>query len=309
MSQFDSTSTAAEVAEGLDLAGLRTVITGGSSGLGAETARVLAAARADVTLAVRDMQAGRAAAATMTGTVTVAPLDLADEASARAFAEAWDGPLHLLINNAGIMAVTDLERTKAGRELQFGTNHIGHFVLATGLHDALARGAQETDGARIVSLSSRGHLVAAVDLDDPDFERRPYHPFAAYGQSKTANVLFAVEAARRWADDGITANALMPGNIADTSLARHMDMEQVSAFIASGELALPPQKTVEQGAATSVLLAASPTVQGITGRYFEDCAEAETVYERAGSAAGVAPYALDPDNAARLWSVSEAFLR
>lgn len=302
MSQFDSTSTAAEVAEGLDLAGLRTVITGGSSGLGAETARVLAAARADVTLAVRDMQAGRAAAATMTGTVTVAPLDLADEASARAFAEAWDGPLHLLINNAGIMAVTDLERTKAGRELQFGTNHIGHFVLATGLHDALARGAQETDGARIVSLSSRGHLVAAVDLDDPDFERRPYHPFAAYGQSKTANVLFAVEAARRWADDGITANAVHPGAIGETNLYRYFPDARGAAGVDGG-------KTVAQGAATTVYAAVSPATKRTTGRYFEDCHEAAVlgpdVENLLGQPGGAAWYALDADNAARLWELSE----
>jgi hypothetical protein len=135
-------------------------------------------------------------------------------------------------------------------------------------------------------VSSIGHLFSPVVFDDLDYRFRPYDPWTSYGQSKTAN-------------------ALMPGNIADTSLARHMDMDQVAAFIASGELALPPQKSVEQGAATSVLLAASPTVEGVTGRYFEDCAPSEPVTERAGAVAGVAPYALDRENAARLWTVSE----
>lgn len=232
-------------------------------------------------------------------------LDLADRSTVAAFVADWTGPLHILVNNAGVMAPPQLIRTPDGRELQFSVNHLGHFALAVGPHPALAA----ADGARIVSVASIGHLFSPVVFDDLDYRFRPYDPWTSYGQSKTANVLFAVGAAERWADDGITANALMPGNIADTSLARHMDMQQVADFIASGELALPPQKTVEQGAATSVLLAASPSVQGITGRYFEDCAQSEPVAERAGAVAGVAPYALDPENAARLWSVSEALVR
>jgi NAD(P)-dependent dehydrogenase (short-subunit alcohol dehydrogenase family) len=239
------------------------------------------------------------------GQLAVRRRDLADRSTVAAFVAAWQGPLHILVGNAGVMALPELTRTPDGRETQFAVNHLGHFALATGLHRALAA----AEGARIVSVSSIGHLFSPVVLDDLDYRFRPYDPWTSYGQSKTANILFAVGAAQRWADDGITANALMPGNIADTSLARHMDMQQVADFIASGAIALPPQKTVQQGAATSVLLAASPTVQGVTGRYFEDCAQAEPVTERTGAVAGVARYALDQDNATRLWTVSETLVR
>ena len=309
---FSADTTAAEVIDGVDLHGRRAVVTGASSGIGVETARALAAAGADVTLAVRNTDAGAQVAERLakelppgSGQLTVGRLDLADRSTIAAFVAAWQGPLHILVNNAGVMATPELTRTPEGREWQFGVNHLGHFALTTGLHPALAA----ANGARVVSVSSIGHLFSPVVFDDLDYRFRPYDPWTSYGQSKTANALFAVGAAERWAGDGITANALMPGNIADTSLARHMDMDQVAAFIASGELALPPQKSVEQGAATSVLLAASPTVQGVTGRYFEDCAESEPVTERAGAVAGVAPYALDRDNAARLWTVSEDLVR
>ncbi|MFD0068203.1 SDR family NAD(P)-dependent oxidoreductase [Streptomyces sp. NPDC056690] len=309
---FGATATAAEVTDGVDLHGRRAVVTGASSGIGVETVRALASAGADVTLAVRDTEAGVKVAARLeselphgAGKLNVGRLDLADRSTIAEFVAAWQGPLDILVNNAGVMAPPQLVRTPDGRELQFAVNHLGHFALAVGLHPALAA----ADGARVVAVSSIGHLFSPVVFDDLDYRYRPYDPWTSYGQSKTANVLFAVGAAERWADDGITANALMPGNVADTSLARHMDMQQVADFIASGELALPPGKTVEQGAATSVLLAASPTVEGITGRYYEDCAEAEPVTDRAGAVAGVAPYALDPDNAARLWATSEAFIR
>ena len=309
---FSADTTAAEVIDGVDLHGRRAVVTGASSGIGVETARALAAAGADVTLAVRNTDAGAQVAERLakelppeSGQLTVGRLDLADRATIAAFVAAWQGPLHILVNNAGVMATPELTRTPEGREWQFGVNHLGHFTLTTGLHPALSA----ANGARVVSVSSIGHLFSPVVFDDLDYRFRPYDPWTSYGQSKTANALFAVGAAERWAGDGITANALMPGNIADTSLARHMDMDQVTAFIASGELALPPQKSVEQGAATSVLLAASPTVQGVTGAYFEDCARSEPVTERAGAVAGVAPYALDRDNAARLWTVSEDLVR
>ncbi|WP_328535067.1 SDR family NAD(P)-dependent oxidoreductase [Streptomyces sp. NBC_00344] len=309
---FGPSTTAAEVIDGVDLHGRRAVVTGASSGIGVETVRVLAAAGADVTLAVRDTASGARVAARLeeelpseAGKLTVRRLDLADRSTAAEFVAAWHGPLHILVNNAGVMATPQLTRTPDGQEWQFAVNHLGHFALATGLRPALAA----AKGARVVSVSSLGHLFSPVVFDDLAYRFRPYDPWTSYGQSKTANALFAVGAAERWADDGVTANAVMPGNIADTSLARHIDMEQVAAFIASGELALPPGKTVEQGAATSVLLAASPTAEGITGRYFEDCAQAELVAERAGAPAGVAPYALDRDNAARLWAVSEALVR
>jgi NAD(P)-dependent dehydrogenase (short-subunit alcohol dehydrogenase family) len=309
---FGATTTAAEVIDGVDLHGRRAVVTGASSGIGVETARALAAAGADVTLAVRDTDAGTRVAARLeselpsdAGRLSVNRLDLADRSTVAAFAAAWQGPLHILVDNAGVMAPRELTHTPDGRELQFAVNHLGHFALATALHPALAA----AQGARIVSVASIGHLFSPVIFDDLDYRFRPYDPWTSYGQSKTANILFAVAAAERWANDGITANALMPGNVADTSLARHIDMQQVTDLITSGALALPPQKTVQQGAATSVLLAASPTVNGITGHYFEDCAQAHPVTERSGAVAGAAPYALDRDNANRLWSISEAFIR
>jgi NAD(P)-dependent dehydrogenase (short-subunit alcohol dehydrogenase family) len=309
---FGAQTTAAEVIEGVDLHGRRAVVTGASSGIGVETARALAAAGAQVTLAVRDTDAGTQVAARLAaqlpptaGALTVTRLDLADRSTVAAFAVGWSGPLHILVANAGVMALPQLTRTPDGREAQFAVNHLGHFVLATGLHRALAAAG----GARVVSVSSIGHLFSPVVFDDLDYRFRPYDPWTSYGQSKTANILFAVGAAQRWATDGITANALMPGNVGETSLARHLDPQQLTRFAQDTGLALPPPKTVAQGAATSVLLAASPTVEGITGRYFEDCAPAAVVTERAEALAGVAPYALDPDNATRLWAVSEQLVR
>jgi NAD(P)-dependent dehydrogenase (short-subunit alcohol dehydrogenase family) len=290
-------TTAAEVVEGLDLSGKRMIVTGAASGIGVETARALAGAGAQVTLAVRDTGAGERTAADLEGDVRVARLDLADPASVRAFADAWEGPLDVLVNNAGVMAIQELQRTPQGWEMQFATNHLGHFALALGLRDALAAAGD----ARIVSVSSAAHLRSPVVWDDIHFRFRDYDPWLAYGQAKTANVLFAVEATRRWADDGITANALMPGGIA-TGLQRHLDPGYMQRARASAHL---PIKTTEQGAATSVLLAASPDLAGMGGRYYEDCHEAEVVERREGyAAAGVAPYALDPANAERLWEES-----
>jgi NAD(P)-dependent dehydrogenase (short-subunit alcohol dehydrogenase family) len=300
---FGAQSSAAEVIAGIDLSGKRAIVTGGSSGIGVETARVLAGADAEVTLAVRDTGAGDRTAARITATtgnaVHVGRLDLADQASVAAFAANWSGPLHLLINNAGVMALPDLQLTPEGWEMQFATNHLGHFALALGLHDALAAAGH----ARIVSLSSRGHLRSPVIFDDLNFTSRPYDPFLAYGQSKTANVLFAVEATRRWTGEGITANAVHPGAIDATNLSRHMDPEALAGLRASGMFTY---KTIEQGAATSVLVATSPLLEGIGGRYFEDCNEAAVLDPGAldTSGFGVAPYALDPAAAARLWQVS-----
>jgi len=300
---FTHDSTAAEVVAGVDLTGRRAVVTGGASGIGVETARALAAAGAEVTLAVRNTAAGERVAAQIiesTGNnhVFVAPIELADRASVRAFADTWDGPLHILVNNAGVMA-EPLTRTPEGWEHQFATNHLGHFGLALGLHGALAAAGD----ARIVSVSSSAHLRSDVHFDDIHFENRPYDEWAAYGQSKTANVLFAVEAAKRWASDGIVANALMPGGIR-TALQRHvendLDPELQKRF---DEFAW---KTTEQGASTSVLLAASPLVAGVTGKYFEDNNEALPHVD--GQEGGVAEYALDPESATRLWDLSEQLL-
>ena len=300
---FGFESTAADVIAGVDLGGRRAIVTGGASGIGVETARALAGAGAEVTLAVRNVEAGAAVAAAIGGDrVRVAPLDLADLASVAAFAVAWDGPLDLLVNNAGVMALPDLQLSAGGWELQLATNHLGHFALALGLHDALAAADGES---RIVSLSSRGHLRSPVVFDDLHFARRAYDRWLAYGQSKTANILFAVEATRRWAGDGILANAVHPGAIAATNLSRHMDPAELEALRTSGGYTY---KTIEQGAATSVLVATSPLLDGVGGRYFEDCHESAVLEgdDLSGASEGVAAYALDPANAARLWEVSLA---
>lgn len=304
---FGAQSTAEEVIAGIDLSGQRAIVTGGSSGIGIETARALAGAGASVMLAVRDTSAGDRTAARITAStgnseVHVGQLDLADQASVAAFTAAWSGPLHLLINNAGVMALPRLQLTPEGWEMQFATNHLGHFALALGLHDALAAAGE----ARIVSLSSRGHLRSPMIFDDLNFASRPYDPWLAYGQSKTANILFAVEANRRWKGDGITANAVHPGAI-DTNLSRHMDPDALAALVSSGTFTY---KTPEQGAATSVLVATSPQIKGAGGRYFEDCNEAAVLDPGAPATTrhGVAAYAVDPEAAAQLWQVSASML-
>jgi NAD(P)-dependent dehydrogenase (short-subunit alcohol dehydrogenase family) len=302
---FGFSSTAAEVIADVDLAGKCAVVTGASSGIGVETARALASAGAAVTLAVRNTEAGERVAAevraeTGNDAVTVGALELSDLGSVATFTHAWHGPLDILVNNAGVMAIQALTLSSSGHEMQFATNHLGHFALAVGLHDALV----EAGGARIVSVSSGGHLRSPVVFDDIDYAFRDYDPFGAYGQSKTANVLFAVEATRRWAADGIFANALMPGGIA-TPLQRHLPAHYADDALAAFRAAGTDFKTVQQGAATSVLLAASPLLEGVGGRYFEDCNEAVRVDRRGGAGrGGVAPYALDPANAERLWELS-----
>ncbi|MFD8791231.1 SDR family NAD(P)-dependent oxidoreductase [Streptomyces vinaceus] len=294
---YGFSSTATDVAQGIDLTGRRALVTGASSGLGAETARVLAGTGASVTLAVRDTAAGERVAkeiadATGNRDLHVAPLDLADPRSIAAFTAAWRGPLHVLVNNAGVMACPE-RYTAQGWEWQFATNHLGHFALATGLHAALA-----SDGpARVVAVSSSGHQLSPIVWDDVHFAFRPYDPWLAYGQSKTANVLFAVEATRRWADDGITANAVMPGAVF-TNLQRHTQGGR-----GSGSVPAELIKTVGQGAATAVLAATSPLLEGVGGRYFADCNEAEVLDHRGAPLQGVARYALDPAGARRLWEL------
>jgi NAD(P)-dependent dehydrogenase (short-subunit alcohol dehydrogenase family) len=296
---FGFESTAAEAIGGVDLTGRQAIVTGGASGIGVETARVLAAAGAEVTIPARDLAAGKRVAeqilASTGAKVHVAHLDLADQGSIRRFVADWTGPLHILVANAGVMACP-LTRTNDGWELQFATNHLGHFTLITGLHDALAAAGS----ARVAVVSSVGHLRSDIHYDDLHFERRDYEPFQAYGQSKTANILFAVEADRRWREDGIRVNALHPGAIR-TNLARHVDMAELERLRA--EVNTPFRwKSVEQGAATQVLVATSPLVEGIGGEYFEDCAIA--VPQVPGVYGGVAAYAKDPANAARLWALS-----
>lgn len=292
---FDATTTAAEIVAGVNLSGKRAIVTGASSGIGIETARALVQAGADVTLAVRDVEAGaRVARDIGTDRVHVAELDLSQQSSIATFASAWRGRLDILVENAGIMASPE-KRTAEGWEMQFATNHLGHFALALGLHAAL----KEAGHARVVVVSSVGHINGDIQFDDPNFERHPYDPWKAYSQSKTANILFAVEAAKRWKADGIAVNALNPGRIGETNLSRFMDAPPAAFDPKSTDVSY---KNVQQGAATSVLLAASPLVEGVTGAYFEDCVPA--VPHKPGVRRGVASYAIDPERAERLWAMS-----
>ena len=292
---FGFSSTAADVTEGIDMSGKRVVVTGGASGIGIETVRALAAIGAEVTLAVRNPVAAREVArsimeATGNTHVAVSRLDLTDRQTIRDFASSWQGRLDVLVNNAGILALPGLQRTPEGWEMQPATNYLGHFALPLGRHAALAAARD----ARIVSVSSSGHLFSPVIFDDPHFHFTPYDPIVAYGQSKSASTLLAVGVTNRWAADGITANAVMPGAIA-TNLQRH-----------TGGLRTPLErrKSPEQGASTTLLAATSPLLKGIGGRYLEDNNEAATVTHRGPELTGVAPYALDAVNADRLWDLS-----
>lgn len=306
-------TTASEIVEGVDLSGRRMIITGGASGIGMEAAQTLARAGAEITLAVRDLAAGSAAADQINRDgartpVQVAHLDLEDQTSIARFAEAWNGPLHVLVNNAGVMAIPERETTPEGWEKQFAVNHLGHAALMLRLHPALA----QAEGARVVAVSSSAHLRSPVHFDDLHFERRAYDPISAYAQAKTAVVLFAVAAAHHWAPDDITVNALHPGVIR-TPLQRHYTTEALQAIGANDETGAPievPQgwKTRQQGASTTVLLAASPTVAGITGRYFEDNHEAEPAENPMEAMSGIADYAVDHEIAERVWTVTRKLL-
>jgi NAD(P)-dependent dehydrogenase (short-subunit alcohol dehydrogenase family) len=308
---FGATSTADEVVAGHDLHGLRAVVTGAASGLGVETVRARARAGAEVTLAVRDTDAGARVAAGLRDDVPdarlrVGALDLADLASVAAFATAWDGPLHLLVDNAGVMA-TPLRRTPEGREWQFAVNHLGHHALAGRLHDALVAGAAERDGARVVALSSAAHMYAPVDLDDVDARRGAYDPMIAYGRSKTATVLFAVEATRRWAGEGVVANAVNPGGIR-TGLQRHFTPELAARMAGHAQDGTFVYKTPQQGAATTLVAAVDPAFAHTGGHYLDDGQESVTVdddTEPTDAPHGVKRWALDPEVAARLWALSD----
>lgn len=306
---FPPTATAEEVVAGIDLTGRRMIITGGASGLGLEAARTLARAGADITLAVRNLDAGNTAAEEVTragahSKVHVRQLDLEDQASIARFAEEWDGPLHVLINNAGIMALPEREVTKDGWEKQFAVNHLGHAALTLRLHDALTAAKD----ARVVAVSSAAHLRSPVHFDDLHFEHRRYDPISAYAQAKTAVVLFTVAAAHHWAGDGITANALHPGVIR-TPLQRHYTTEELQAMGADDQngnpIAIPTGwKSRQEGASTTVLLAASPSIAGITGKYFEDNRIAKRASNPDEAQSGIADHATDPELAEQLWATT-----
>ncbi|MGI4813869.1 MAG: oxidoreductase [Janthinobacterium lividum] len=306
-SGFGSRTTAQEALAGQDLSGKIAIVTGGYSGLGLETTRVLAEAGATVIVPARRLDHARSVLKNIPRT-EVASLDLLDPVSIDAFARnfiASKRPLHILVNSAGIMA-TPLQRDARGYESQFAANHLGHFQLVAGLWPAL----REASGARVVSVSSRGHRIDGVHFDDPHFERREYHKWKAYGQSKSANVLFAVTLDARGQAHGVRAFALHPGNI-PTDLSRHLSDEEMRAAGFRDEHGNIPAdkvhlyKTVEQGAATSVWCATSKQLDGMGGVYCEDVDIAEAVAADAKQDPGVRPWAIDPALGERLWGLSE----
>ena len=284
---FHARSTAAEVLDGVDLTGRRMIVTGGASGIGAAAVQALRAAGAEVTVATRHPAGDEKR------------LDLADLASVRKFVADWSGPLHAVVANAGIMAVPTRQTTANGWELHLATNFLGHFALITGLRESL----RATPDARVVTVSSGAQQGSPVHFDDPHFERRPYDRWAAYAQSKTADVLLAIGVSRKY---GITANSLEPGMV-HTGLQKHLavdDMRAFDAMDADGNLLHPDTfRTADQGASTLVLLAASPLLDGVTGRFFgEDNQEAPVARD---GQRGVAPWSIDPAAADRLWDLAE----
>jgi NAD(P)-dependent dehydrogenase (short-subunit alcohol dehydrogenase family) len=301
---FGAQSTTDEVLAGVDLTGKRALVTGVSAGLGVETARALAAHGAQVVGAARDLEKARGATAGIP--LELIELDLASFASVRAAADKLlaDGrPFDLVIANAGVMA-TPFGKTVDGFETQFGTNHLGHFLFVNRIASLIR------PGGRLVNLSSSGHRFSDVDLEDPNFETTPYAEFVAYGRSKTANILFAVEFDRRHKGRGVRAVAVHPGGI-QTELARYMKPEALQALIdqanASGGGAGFTWKTISQGAATSVWAAAVADADEVGGLFCEDCHVAEPA-EGLDLRSGVRAYALDPERAKALWAKSEGWV-
>jgi NAD(P)-dependent dehydrogenase (short-subunit alcohol dehydrogenase family) len=308
---FGATSTTEEVLEGVNLRGKRVLVTGVSAGLGVETARALAAHGAEVVGAARDLTKAKAAtggvrAAKNGGGFELVELDLASLDNVRVCADALvdaGKPFDLVIANAGVMA-SPYGKTADGFETQFGTNHLGHFVLVNRIASLMK------PGSRLVNVSSAGHRYSDVDLEDPNFERTPYDPWAAYGRSKTANILFAVEFDRRHKAEGVRATALHPGGI-QTELSRHIGEEGINQLVArinaATRAAGEPDfkfKTIPQGAATTVWAGAVAAADEVGGRYCEDCHVAE-IEPDATKRAGVKPYALNPETARALWAKSE----
>ena len=316
---FGERTTALEVVEGHDLTEKEVIVTGANSGIGVETARALAKAGARVVIAARDLKKANEVKddiikTTGNNNVEVEELELGSLKSVDKFVErylATKKPLHILINNAGIMN-TPQGVTEDGFELQFGVNHVGHFALTVGLLPAL----KAAKNSRVVMVSSLAHIWGDIDFDDIHFKIRPYHGFASYGQSKTANALMAVELTRRFKADGIYSNALMPGAIA-TGLQRHMLKEELEnlGWVESN----PKFKTIEQGASTTVWAAVAPELERKGGLYLEHCQIApiipdeevkiakETNFQN-GFPFGYLAYAVDPENAKKLWTVTEEMI-
>src|SRR6202008_2610744 len=314
---WGATSTSDEVLSGIDLHGKRVLVTGVSAGIGVETARALAAHGAHVTGAARDLEKAAAATAQVRkeatsngGTFELVALDLADLKSVRRCADALlakGEPFDVVIANAGVMA-TPFLHTADGFEMQFGINHLGHFVLVNRIAPLFRK------GGRLINLTSAGHRFSNVDLEDPNFVKAPYEPFVAYGRSKTANILFAVAFDRRHRGNGIRAAAVHPGGI-QTELDRHLDpvhiqktIEQMNKQLASEGKAPFQLKTIPQGAATSVWAAVVAPADEVGGQYCENCHVGKVVRDDVtipGVSEGVRSYALDPKNAEALWKKSE----
>lgn len=299
---FNKDTTTDEVLDGLDLTGKTVVITGGTSGLGAESARSMAAKGAKVIITGRNMAKAQAVADGIEGDVSVEELELGSVASIRAFAErvlAKHPRIDILINNAGVMASPYME-TSDGFELQFGSNHLGHFLMTTLLMPAFG------EGARVVALSSSAHQFAPVLFDDISFKTTDYDKWAAYGQSKTANALFAVGLNARLKVVGAEAFAVHPGVI-QTELARHMTEEDMAMFATGIESGAIPVKSIPQGAATQVYAATAPELAGKGGAYLADV-QIAPIEDGTEDFSKVRPYAIDPEAAERLWVVSEEMI-
>ncbi len=307
-SPFGYRSDALDVVASVDLTNKTALVTGAASGIGVETARALVAAGARVVLPVRSLERGKTSRDEILAThphadVELAELDLASLASVKRFSDNFvreHSQLHILVNNAAVMA-TPQSTTSDGFELQFGTNHLGHFALFNGLLPSL----QRAQGARVVALSSIGHRRSDVNFDDPNFRNRPYDKWESYGQSKTACALLGVGITdRHGASDGIFANAVHPGGIL-TGLQQHLDLDEQRAmgWIDENGKVNDVFKTVTQGAATSVWAAVGPQLDGVGAKYLEDCNEALR-FDPAIPFAGVMDYAVDPDSASKLWELS-----
>ena len=309
-SPFGAKSTAREVVAGHDLSGRVAIVTGAATGIGVETARALALAGAEVIIAARKPELGEEVANAInqeagSKRASFGMVDLASLESIRHFAHVWgDRHLDILINNAGVMA-SPLMRTADGFEMQFGTNHLGHFLLSVLLAPNLVAAAKASGKrSRLVSLSSIGHRRSPVHFEDPNYNERPYDKWEAYGQAKTANSVFAVGFDKRFKGQGVNANAVMPGGIM-TPLQRHMSLDEQRAMGWLDEHDKPREgfKTTEQGAATSVWAAVGGELEGLGGLYLEDCNQA-VPWSQDHPWNGVLPHALDPEAADRLWDLS-----
>lgn len=313
-------TTAIEIIQGYDLTGYEIIVTGASSGIGIETARALAQGGARLTLAARDMEKLESVADDIrqyTGnqSVETEKLELDSLSSVDEFVKRYlakKRPLHLLINNAGVMACPKTY-TKDGFELQFGTNHMGHFALTLGLIPALKQGAESSGRkSRVISVSSLAHIFADIDFDDINFKKRNYDPWIAYGQSKTANILFSVALSKLYENEGIVSFSVMPGVIL-TRLQRHLSKKEKLKLYIEDEYGNPNPnfKSVEEGASTTVWAAVARELEGKSGLYLENCKVSEMresnqdVYAKSS---GFLKYAIDEEKALRLWKLSTKWL-